>query len=440
MLRTLLKLFICVVVGLPFVTGNLREPRAAAYAAAPPPGRTGAPGESTCAVCHNSFALNSGSGVLGINGLPETYAPNQEITVTVRLRQTNRALFGFQVTALDDGGRAAGTLIITDDLRVQREVGNVDEKIRFYLQHTLAGLTPTAPDQGEWTFKWRAPAPTAGRVTFYAVGNAANGNGGLGGDYIYTASASLRDEQTQAAYEADVAPRPDGSRDGTVTTADWVQVGRFVAGLDDVTASGEFQRADCAPAATRGDGRLTVSDWVQAGRYAAGLDAVVTAGGPMIPQAASQVVSQVAAMTLSEFFHPFDSLPMAEVSPLSLRNEPSVEALFDGQRLIIQLDAQGTENAVGFSLAYDARQWRAVAATLGSDATNAQTLVNAQTARQGRLGFMLALPAGETFAPGLHNLVAITFRPLPQRRASFSPDFQLIDEPIAREVVRANLR
>ena len=70
-------------------------------------------------------------------------------------------------------------------------------------------------------------------------------------------------------YEGDVAPLPNG--DGAVTLIDWVQVGRFVAGLDTITNTGEFQRADCAPRATYGDGQLTVADWVQAGRYAAGL-------------------------------------------------------------------------------------------------------------------------------------------------------------------------
>ena len=84
--------------------------------------------------------------------------------------------------------------------------------------------------------------------------------------------------------EADVAPRPGGN--GSVTTTDWVQVGRFVGGLDIITPA-EFQRADCAPrladdgvTPVLGDGLLSVRDWVQAGRYAAGLDPPIGAGGP----------------------------------------------------------------------------------------------------------------------------------------------------------------
>ena len=82
-------------------------------------------------------------------------------------------------------------------------------------------------------------------------------------------------------WESDVAPRPDG--DGNMLVNDWVQVGRFVAGLDQAAPGSEFQRADCAPIAPLGDGQLLVNDWVQAGRYVAGLDAPQAAGGPTSP-------------------------------------------------------------------------------------------------------------------------------------------------------------
>ena len=82
--------------------------------------------------------------------------------------------------------------------------------------------------------------------------------------------------------EADVAPRPDG--DGALLVNDWVQVGRFVAGLDVPAEGSEFQRADCAPLDESGDGQLLVNDWVQAGRYVAGLDAQQEQGGPTGPQ------------------------------------------------------------------------------------------------------------------------------------------------------------
>ena len=83
-----------------------------------------------------------------------------------------------------------------------------------------------------------------------------------------------------AAFEADVTPLPNG--DKRVGVGDWVQVGRYVAGLDDVPTN-FFQAADCAPLATLGDGLLTVIDWVQAGRFAVGLDPLTGVGGPETP-------------------------------------------------------------------------------------------------------------------------------------------------------------
>ncbi|HIG31391.1 MAG TPA: hypothetical protein EYQ50_27720 [Verrucomicrobiales bacterium] len=62
-------------------------------------------------------------------------------------------------------------------------------------------------------------------------------------------------------------------------------MGRLVAGLDTPQSTDELRRADTAPRLNRdvpvlGDGTVTISDWVQAGRYVAGLDAVTPSGGP----------------------------------------------------------------------------------------------------------------------------------------------------------------
>src|SRR5205823_984003 len=94
-------------------------------------------------------------------------------------------------------------------------------------------------------------------------------------------------------YEADVTPRPNGKGDSSVAITDWVEVGRFAAGLDTAAGGSEFQRADCAPKETKGDGQITITDWVQAGRYFASLDAIQTAGGPTGP---SSIAAFSAAM------------------------------------------------------------------------------------------------------------------------------------------------
>lgn len=155
---------------------------------------TGAPGEQTCgtAGCHVGNDPNGATGALQLSGLPASYRPNQEIDLTLTLTQTNRARFGFQITVIDDQGRKAGELIVTDAARTQKGIGFVGGNQREYINHTFNGTLPNGPNQGGWSLRWKAPAQSAGRVTFYAIGNAANGNGATSGDFIYTTNQRLQ--------------------------------------------------------------------------------------------------------------------------------------------------------------------------------------------------------------------------------------------------------
>ena len=163
---------------------------AAANSSFPPRALTNAPGEGNCTQCHTGTA-NTGGGTLTISGLPATYTPNQEIAVTVTLAQTGRARFGFMVTVVDDQGRRAGDLVVTDSNRTATGTSTVGGNQRQYIFHTFDGTSPTSTGQSIWTFRWKAPAQSAGKVTFYAVGNAANNNGSTGGDSIYTTNTAV---------------------------------------------------------------------------------------------------------------------------------------------------------------------------------------------------------------------------------------------------------
>ncbi len=195
-------------------------------------------------------------------------------------------------------------------------------------------------------------------------------------------------------YEADVTPRPEGKNNGTLTVSDWVQVGRFVAGLDPVTSGSEFQRADTAPRNTLGDGQLDISDWVQAGRYVAGLDPIAPAGGPTAPS------SGVMAQGLSA------EAVVAETRRI-IRLVPG--KLIRGQQttVAVELEALGDENALAFGLSFDPAQLSFVSAA--APLRGATLIVNSQQAASGRLGLLLALPTGQAFAAGLHQLVTLTF-------------------------------
>ncbi len=182
----LLKLTIITSLGVLFAIYSLNGSGVRAFSSGPPPSQTGAPGETTCTSCHGGGPTG---GTLSLSGLPANYSPNQEITLTVTLSQANRAGFGFQLTAIDDTGLKAGDLIPADG-RTQTQPSTVNGNQRQYINHTSSA--PASPGQGSWTFRWKAPAQSAGRVTFYAAGNAANGNFSTSGDTIYTTNQSIQ--------------------------------------------------------------------------------------------------------------------------------------------------------------------------------------------------------------------------------------------------------
>ncbi len=184
-------LFFCAI----FVSFGLRGSRVTANSAGPETRRTGAPGEQTCNAsgCHAGSANNSGGGILTITGVPANYSPNQEVDITVTMVQAGRIRFGFEATVIDDQGRAAGTITVTEQTRTQLFSAPVGSNLHQYVMHSFGGTSPNGgSNQGRWTFRWKAPAQDVGRITFYAAANAANNNGSETGDLIYTTSVSTQ--------------------------------------------------------------------------------------------------------------------------------------------------------------------------------------------------------------------------------------------------------
>ncbi len=175
-------------------TGNVVE----ANVTGPPSSRTGAPAlgviaaEPTCTACHGPFQVNSGPGLLRLSGLPPVYTPGQTYAVTVAVNQSGQGRFGFEAMVLEDLGRRAGDLSVTEATRNRLVEGQGAYGGRQYIQHLQPGTAPNPPGQNSWNFSWRAPAQNQGRVTFYIAVNAADGTGGTGNDYIYNTSQSLQ--------------------------------------------------------------------------------------------------------------------------------------------------------------------------------------------------------------------------------------------------------
>ena len=151
--------------------------------AGPPDEKTGAPNEDTCmtAGCHTGNALDTVGGSLMLT-IPDTYEPGEVYTIIVDLARAGQSKWGFQMTALDADGARAGTFEVDDAANTQVSEANSKQ----YIKHTAAG-TVGANDAHSWEFEWTAPDADIGPITFYAAGNASNGNFNPIDDYIYTA-------------------------------------------------------------------------------------------------------------------------------------------------------------------------------------------------------------------------------------------------------------
>ncbi len=222
-------------------------------------------------------------------------------------------------------------------------------------------------------------------------------------------------------FEGDVGPAPAGDR--RVTAADWVLIGRYVAGLEVPADNSLFQRADCAPLSTGGNGRLTVGDWVQAGRFAVGLDPLMPANGPAAP-----VVRTLATPGGGR------ALPQSAGSRVV---SISGGEFLAGQvkEVSVRLAASGDENALAFSVRHDPTRLRFVGADLGADATGATLYINSLQGSDGRIGLVLALPASAKFVAGDIEVAKFRFAGLPGGTGPM--DLAFSDAPVFREVASA---
>ncbi|HTL56954.1 MAG TPA: hypothetical protein VL361_14830, partial [Candidatus Limnocylindrales bacterium] len=232
-----------------------------------------------------------------------------------------------------------------------------------------------------------------------------------------------------ADFEGDLAPRPGGDR--ALTIIDWVQEGRYAARLDYPTNASEYQRADCAPRSTSGDGAITVADWVQAGRYVAGLDAANRAGGPT-----NDVGPNIVGSTTSKVIDHGSAPRRRGNSSRQIQVLNSYLAPGQPGTISVVLQAQGDENALGFSLAFDRAVFAYNSAMLGANAAGATMNINVSEVNLGRLAIVLARPTGASFQAGAEEVVEVNLTPVASALGSYT--LALTDQPIVRQVVDPN--
>ncbi|MGE5176128.1 MAG: choice-of-anchor V domain-containing protein [Hyphomicrobiales bacterium] len=169
-----------------------------AYPDTPPPGRTGAPSENTCRTCH-SGTLNDGVATFELRNLPAAYMPGETYSLTVSLRRTGMARWGFSLTSLRDSDNAfAGSLSTGGSALLLIQ----SKSSRDYISQTTDfgsndGTYADWTGGVTWTFDWTAPPAGTGTVTFYAAGVAANNdNSASSADDVYTFAVPLVENVT----------------------------------------------------------------------------------------------------------------------------------------------------------------------------------------------------------------------------------------------------
>ncbi|TVQ87844.1 MAG: T9SS C-terminal target domain-containing protein [Bacteroidetes bacterium] len=156
-----------------------------------PIGRTGAPGESTCAGCHSGGSY-TGEILFDLeDGEVTEYTPGETYTI-VFTADYDAPRFGFSITALDADNQPAGDFTVLNDDNTSKAVAGNN---RQYIGHKNAN------DNNVWEFEWTAPASDVGNVTFYYVINAANGDNSTGGDYVELGTTSIAPGDEPETFE-----------------------------------------------------------------------------------------------------------------------------------------------------------------------------------------------------------------------------------------------
>jgi hypothetical protein len=155
-----------------------------AYSGGPPDGRTGAPGEGTCADCHSGGITVDGS--LQTHGIPIRYGFYADYLFYVDLEDNGQQRWGFEITAIDSNGNAAGHFEVWEE---SVQLSDNPEPARDYVKQTEIGtFEGTLDGPVRWRFKWFSPGLHVGKISFYLAAVAADGSHSPTGDCVYTLS------------------------------------------------------------------------------------------------------------------------------------------------------------------------------------------------------------------------------------------------------------
>ncbi|NDD62653.1 MAG: hypothetical protein EBZ36_01530 [Acidobacteria bacterium] len=128
-----------------------------------------------------------------------------------------------------------------------------------------------------------------------------------------------------------------------------------------------------------------------------------------------------------------------ESNPRTVRAVASGGSIGGEVSVPLEFEAQGNEAAVGFSLTYDPAILGSPQVQPGGDTAGMSLTVNAANAARGRIGILIGLPSGRSFAAGTRRLATVTFQ-IAGGIGATSTRIDFDDQPIRREMVDTEAR
>lgn len=348
----------------------------------------------------------------------QTFAPQTFFLNSFSPATLDSALYYTNVATLPVDVSLLGGSLGKFDYTVKTSFGNViiNESARLTYDAANPGL-----DFGASTMFNDLPGVTI--PTTYNLNNfrAANSEGALLFHHFNTHGNRAQVLPANQGLEGDI----DG--DGELTHNDVVIASLMAIAVEPLKLGNEFQRVDTAPRGDKGDGRIRLSDVVQNGRYVGGFDPPTSAGGPIEPASgSSQFVGQTASSLGSE---------AGQTRTLRALNASFVAG--QTNTLDIELDALGGENAAAFTLNFDPTALSFVSAAVGAATSAAEIAVNNTQAASGRIGVLVALPAGQSLQAGARRIATVRFNIAPGSSAN-TTTVSFNDQIIARQLANAN--
>lgn len=160
-------------------------------------GRTGSPGEGTCAGCHSG---GSNATTVSINANPafvaNEYIQGQTYTITITVSGAGYSKFGFGAEILHLGNNTNAGVMTSFGGGVQVTNGPNGRK------NAIQSAPKTGTNTADFSFQWVAPTNGIG-CTIYVVGNCVDGNGSTSGDFARATSLTLSTPTMTALKEED---------------------------------------------------------------------------------------------------------------------------------------------------------------------------------------------------------------------------------------------